>query len=88
MSYARAALEQLRDLEDTLEFEGYKKGSAKFDAEMRARRVKICQEFQGVMSCTDCPAFLGCGLAEQHLRDRRYGVEEERDEPSEKSSSG
>ena len=77
----RKPTEELLDLEEVLLFSGYKKDSEKLKAALRARRVEMCREFKGLTSCTSCPAYIACTLAEQHFVDLKYGVvEENRDE--------
>ena len=55
--------------------EGYRSGTPQFEAQLRGRQVEACMEMQGVGSCQECPAFDGCEIIKQHLRDIRYGVE-------------
>lgn len=61
----------LRVLESQLEDSGLKPGSKPYERELRARKVEMCKQFQGVSSCWDCKAFDGCELVKQHLRDIR-----------------
>ena len=80
-------LEQVRHIEDTLEWEGYKRGTKLFEATALARRVFACREAQGVRNCSECSASIACTLAESHARNAKYGVKEEPDEPRSKFSS-
>lgn len=60
-------------IREEVELEGYEPGTYQFERVFLARRVKKCQELQGVVECMDCRAYLGCDLARQYMIDVKYG---------------
>lgn len=56
-------------LEDTLEYEGYQRGTETFDRKMRERKVEKCRELKRMAVCSECPVYDECNLLKQHLRD-------------------
>lgn len=63
----------VQELEELLELEGYTRGTALFDRELRARKVSMCQLRQGVSACESCVQFDGCSLVQLYMRDRVLG---------------
>lgn len=63
----------IRELRTQLENEGLKPDTPQYDEALRARKVDLCKQGQGVISCWDCAAFDHCNLVKQHLIDLRYG---------------
>ena len=64
--------QMLKDIEKNLEIEGLKPGSFIYEAELRRRKVALCQQIKAVDSCWDCNYFDHCPLIKQHLVDLRY----------------
>jgi hypothetical protein len=56
-------------LEDSLEFEGYTKGTLIFEKKMRERKVEKCRELKRMAVCSECPVYDECDLIKSHLRD-------------------
>lgn len=69
----------LKALHRELEAAGLKPGTPPFDREERSRRVELCKEGKGVVSCYDCAYFDHCELIKAHLRDL-YRVEQKESE--------
>lgn len=66
----RAGTEAIvEELEASLEFEGYTKGTAVFDRKLRERKVERCRELKRMAVCSECPVYDECDLLKQHLRD-------------------
>lgn len=60
-------------LQDDVELEGYEPGSDAYKRVLLERRVRKCQELQGVAECQNCRAFLNCNYAHEFLIARKYG---------------
>lgn len=59
----------LLELEDSLEVEGYTKGTPLFDRKMRERKVERCRELKRLGTCGECPVHEECNIRLQYLRD-------------------
>jgi hypothetical protein len=60
-------------LRDELELEGYAPGTPAFERLLTSRKVKRCQELQGVDKCESCRAYWDCGLVQQYMKDKQEG---------------
>lgn len=63
----------LEVIREEVELEGYEPDTPEFNRVYLARRVRKCQEIQGVQDCTDCRAFIACGLAREYMISVKYG---------------
>jgi hypothetical protein len=61
----------VEELENSLEFEGFIKGTEVFNRKMRERKVERCRELKRMAVCSECPVYDECDLLKQHLRDLR-----------------
>lgn len=57
------------ELESSLEYEGYTRGTAIFEKKMRERKVEKCRELKRMAVCSECPVYDECDLIKSHLRD-------------------
>ena len=59
----------LAEMESSLEFEGYQRGTEVFAKKLRERKVEKCRELKRMAVCSECPVYDECNLLKQHLRD-------------------
>lgn len=59
----------LKQLLAELEASGLKEGTKEFETVLRERKVEMCKQKRGVVSCYDCNYFDHCELIKAHLRD-------------------
>jgi hypothetical protein len=57
------------ELENSLEYEGYTRGTPIFAKKMRERKVEKCRELKRTAVCSECPVYDECDLIKSHLRD-------------------
>lgn len=63
----------LEDIKEEVELEGYEPGTPQFEKVYLARRVRACQELQGVIECRDCKAYIDCSLTKEYMMSVKYG---------------
>lgn len=57
------------EIESSLEFEGYTRGTETFERKLRERKVEKCREMKRLSVCYECPVYDECTLLKSHLRD-------------------